>query len=155
MNTLWIGCQLGKSDYSVNVVLAWIWDPVEDVRRAVINTARRLCCRDDECAVNTFLQHTISRSFQRPKVIGPWQGFNRFLWVQLWRWKLRTWMRTWLFEVASRRRDRIAGSCPRKLVNSLVFAVNKSDDHRVAVISALRESSNERSQMSVNQHCKD
>ena len=39
VNTLWIGCQLGKGDYSVDVVLACVWDPVEDVRCAVMNTA--------------------------------------------------------------------------------------------------------------------
>ena len=59
VNTLFIGCQLGTGDCSVDVVLAWIWDPVEGVRRAVINTAQRFCCRGDECAVNTFWQLTI------------------------------------------------------------------------------------------------
>ena len=72
VNTLWIGCPLGTSDYSIDVVLAWIWDPVEGVRRAVINTARHLCCRGDECAVNTFWHLTINRWILRPRVIGSW-----------------------------------------------------------------------------------
>ena len=53
---------------SVVVVLAWIWDPVEHVRRAVINTARRLWCRDEECAVSTLWQLTINSPIQRPRV---------------------------------------------------------------------------------------
>ena len=45
-----------------------MWDPVEGVRRAVINTARRLSCRGDEYAVNTFWQLTINSPTQRPRV---------------------------------------------------------------------------------------
>ena len=83
--------------------------------------------------------------------------------VHLWRWELRISSRTWLFEATSRRRDRIAESCSKGTdeeaaclaSNSLVFVVNKSDGHWVTVTSALRESSNERSQLSVDQHCKD
>ena len=67
VNTLWTGCHLGKGDYSVDVLLAWIRDSVEGVRRAVINTARRLCCRGDECAVDTSWQLTINRSTLRPR----------------------------------------------------------------------------------------
>ena len=83
--------------------------------------------------------------------------------VHLWRWELRISSRTWLFEATSRRRDRIAESCVKGTdeeaaclaLDCLVFAVYRSDGHWVTVKSALRESSNERSQLSVNQHCRD
>ena len=117
MNTLWIGCQLGPSDYSVDVVLAWIWDPMEDERRAVINTERRLCCRGDECAVNTFWQghhQQIDSASKGDRPVVRMQSLS--LCVQLRCWKLRISFRTWLFEVASRRRDRIAGSHPMELM---------------------------------------
>ena len=41
---------------------------LEDVRRAGMNTARRLCCRDDERVVSTFWLLTINRLVQRPRV---------------------------------------------------------------------------------------
>ena len=53
-----------------------MWDPVEDVRRAVINVAQR----GDECAVNTFWQLTINSPTQRPRV-DPMVRMHRFLWV--------------------------------------------------------------------------
>ena len=83
--------------------------------------------------------------------------------VHLWRWKLRISSRTWLFEATSRRRDRIAEPCSKGTdeeaaclaSNGLVFAVHESDGHWVTVISSLRESSNEKSRLSFNQHCED
>lgn len=43
-------------DYGVEVALAGMWDQVEDVQRAAVNSVRRLCRRGDARAVNTFLQ---------------------------------------------------------------------------------------------------
>ena len=88
---------------------------------------------------------------------------SRSLGVHLWRWELRISSRTWLFEATSRRRDRIAKSCVKGTdeeaaclaLDCLVFAMYRSDGHWVTAKSALRESSNERSQLSVHQHCSD
>ena len=67
-----------------------------------------------------------------------------------------------MFEVTSRRRDRIAGSWPFGQWNrcgSGMFSIkhvglNKSDSHRVTVVSALREGSNEWTQLNNDQHGK-
>ena len=115
VNTLWIGCQLVKGNHSVDVVLAWIWDPVEGVQRAVINTTRRLCCRGDESAVHTLWQLTINSPTQRPRVTARGKAAIAFLGRATVALEAAP-SRTLLFEVACRRRDRIAGSCPMELV---------------------------------------
>ena len=78
---------------------------MEGVPRAVIDTAQRLCCRGDECAVNTFWQFTINSPTQRPRETARGKAAITFFGC----WKLRISYTTWMFEVGSRRRDRIAG----------------------------------------------
>jgi hypothetical protein len=160
-------------DHGVEVSLAGMWDAVEDVQRAAINSVRRRCRCGDERAVNTFLQLASNDCAE-------WLGNEAFAsLVDMAVKGDRAVVKAASVSLgcaavqleAARVIQNLAvcGEHPDAVIillehakgtdeeaaclalDSLVFTANRRDNQVVAVLSALRESNNDRIQMSADQ----